>query len=110
MPRRLLNRCRFLPRILLSAAAAMVVSTAVWAQTPANSAVVIEFTNLDPLPHNFALYPTSAAQDPIFQGEIFSGPATRIYQFRAPAQPGNYYFQCDVHPAQMNGTFVVTAP
>ena len=78
-------------------------------RVPASSQVVIQMTNNDSLPHNFALYPTSAAQTPIFQGEVFSGPdATRTFEFTAPSEPGDYYFQCDVHPEQMNGTFVVT--
>jgi hypothetical protein len=28
-------------------------------------------------------------------------------KFTAPSTPGTYYFHCDVHPDQMNGTFIV---
>jgi plastocyanin len=31
-------------------------------------------------------------------------------EFPAPAQPGNYAYQCNVHPARMRGVLVVAAP
>jgi plastocyanin len=72
---------------------------------PAESEVVIAFDNRDPLPHNVAVY-TEQGGDPLFQGEIITGPATTEYRFPAPA-PGTYYFQCDVHAPLMNGTVTV---
>ena len=35
-----------------------------------------------------------------------TGPATTTYSVPA-LKSGTYYFQCDVHPTTMNGTFVV---
>jgi plastocyanin len=53
--------------------------------------------------HNVAIY-TEEGGEPIFQGELITGPAEQTYTFTIP-EPGEYYFQCDVHP-QMNGTVV----
>jgi plastocyanin len=53
--------------------------------------------------HNVAIY-TEEGGEPIFQGELITGPAEQAYTFTIP-EPGEYYFQCDVHP-QMNGTVV----
>lgn len=74
----------------------------------AGSEVSLTLTNRDQAPHDFALYRSDAAEEAIFVGEIFSGPdAERTYEFTAPEEPGEYYFRCDVHPGQMNGTFIV---
>jgi len=68
---------------------------------PAEGEVVIAFDNRDAgIPHNVAIY--TGGGDPVFQGEIITGPATIEYRFPAPA-PGSYEFRCDVHP-QMQGT------
>ncbi len=75
---------------------------------PASSKVTINFDNQDSgVPHNFAAYENSAASVPIFKGQIITGPNKITYTFTAPSKPGTYYFQCDVHPTQMNGQFVV---
>jgi plastocyanin len=76
---------------------------------PAGANVTVNFDNQDSgIPHNFAVYETSAAQNAIFTGKIITGPAKTTYTFTAPSKPGNYYFQCNVHPTQMNGQFIVT--
>jgi plastocyanin len=68
---------------------------------PAEGEVVIAFDNRDAgIPHNVAIY--TGGGDPVFQGEIITGPATIEYRFPAPG-PGSYRFVCDVHP-QMQGT------
>lgn len=82
-------------------------STAVITAT-AGSLVVVEFTNKDNAPHNLAIYTDESLQEQIFVGEIVTGPdATVRYEFYAPSNAGVYYFQCDVHPEQMTGQFVV---
>ncbi|OGO30894.1 MAG: hypothetical protein A2Z29_01425 [Chloroflexi bacterium RBG_16_56_11] len=74
---------------------------------PAGARVIINFDNQDGgIPHNFALYTSSSASSSIFIGQIISGSNRIIYEFTAPATPGNYFFRCDVHPS-MNGTFIV---
>jgi plastocyanin len=76
---------------------------------PAGSNVVMTFNNQDTgVPHNFALYTDSTAKTRIFAGGFVTGPATVTYTFTAPAQPGTYFFRCDVHPTVMTGSFVVT--
>jgi plastocyanin len=74
---------------------------------PAGANVTIVFNNQDAgVPHNIAFYQTSAATSPIYVGEIFNGPKTVSYNFKAPSTPGTYFFRCDVHPS-MKGDFIV---
>jgi plastocyanin len=76
---------------------------------PAGATVILTFINDDAgVPHNFALYTSSAATTPLFQGGIVTGQVTTVYTFTAPSQPGTYFFRCDVHPTTMTGSFVVT--
>jgi plastocyanin len=70
----------------------------------AGGETVIAFDNRDPLPHNLAIYPEQGG-DPIFQGEIITGPAQVEYRFPSPEQ-GTYDFRCDIHP-QMAGSVTV---
>ena len=75
---------------------------------PAGAQVTINFKNEDAgIPHNFAVYDTSAAQTTIFKGNIITGVSSTTYTFTAPTTPGTYFFRCDVHPNQMNGNFIV---
>jgi cytochrome c oxidase subunit 2 len=80
---------------------------------PANQPFTIEFDNKDEdgIPHNVAVY----TKDPAAGGELLGGatdindtvtaPDSTTYEVDA-LDPGNYYFQCDVHTG-MNGDFVV---
>ncbi|MEX2598905.1 MAG: PQQ-dependent sugar dehydrogenase [Dehalococcoidia bacterium] len=74
---------------------------------PAGARVTVEFTNEDSAGHNVAFYHTENAQDPIFVGDIISGPETTTYTFTAPSEPGTYHFQCDPHATTMTGVFTV---
>lgn len=75
---------------------------------PAGSEVTVNFDNQDTnVAHNIAFYETSAADKPIYVGEIFKGPKMMVYTFQAPDKPGTYYFRCNVHPANMIGQFIV---
>jgi predicted lipoprotein with Yx(FWY)xxD motif/plastocyanin len=77
---------------------------------PAGASVTINFSNQDSgIPHNFALYTDSSAATPLFVGQTISGTASISYKFTAPTAPGTYFFRCDVHPATMTGSFIVTA-
>lgn len=74
---------------------------------PAGAEVTVNFENRDDgVPHNVAVYTDASAGEAIFVGEIITGPAQATYTFTAPAEPGRYFFRCDVHPS-MNGDFVV---
>jgi plastocyanin len=68
----------------------------------ANETNELEFENTDSAPHNIAIYEEEGGAD-IFQGEQITA-TTATYEIDAP-KPGNYYFQCDVHP-DMNGEVV----
>jgi plastocyanin len=74
---------------------------------PPNTQVTLRLVNNDGgVLHNFALYNNNRAQQKIFAGDLVTGPAVKDYVFTTPA-PGTYYFRCDSHPDQMNGTFTV---
>ncbi|MGQ0671061.1 MAG: hypothetical protein ACT4PO_15615 [Actinomycetota bacterium] len=75
---------------------------------PADAPFTIVFDNQDAgTAHNVAIYPSpSELTSPLLRGDIFNGVATMEYT-GGPLAAGEYYFQCDVHPPQMNGTFVV---
>jgi hypothetical protein len=54
------------------------------------------------IPHNVDITESAAREILYFDGEIFNGPETRVYQVPA-LEEGDYYFLCRVHP-NMNGT------
>jgi plastocyanin len=74
---------------------------------PAGAPFAIQFDNEDAgVQHNVAIYSDSSAANNLFRGTIVTGPTQTSYS--VPALPaGSYYFQCDVHPSQMNGTIVI---
>jgi cytochrome c oxidase subunit 2 len=75
---------------------------------PAGVKVMVHFDNKDKgIPHNFAVYKTSAAKQQIFSGQIITGPKKITYTFTSPDSAGTYFFRCDVHPKIMTGTFEV---
>ena len=78
---------------------------------PADTAFTIEFDNQDAgVPHNVEVFSDPSATERLGgatdAGDFITGPKQITY--RVPALPaGNYYFHCDLHPAQMHGDFVV---
>lgn len=76
---------------------------------PAGVELTVEYANNSTQPHNIHFYQGDDADAPsIAMTEIETGPdVIERVTFTAPEEPGTYYFQCDVHPAQMNGDFVV---
>jgi plastocyanin len=74
----------------------------------AGAQVTINFSNDDAgIPHNFALYTDSSANQSIFVGDIVTGPGSAVYTFITPTSPGTYFFRCDIHPTTMTGQFIV---
>jgi plastocyanin len=73
---------------------------------PADTPFTIAFVNLDAgVPHNVAIHEGSPTGPELWQGEIFNGVETRVYE--VPALPaGTYGFICTVHP-NMTGTLIV---
>jgi plastocyanin len=72
-------------------------------EVPAGTSFGLLFENREGAPHNVRIY-DEGAPDPLFVGEVFAGPASRLYQVLALA-PGVHRFRCDVHPA-MTGEIV----
>ncbi len=72
-----------------------------------NTPFTLTFINQDSIPHNVSIFQGGDASGPnVFRGEIFAR-GQRTY--RVPAlRPGRYFYHCDVHPAAMTGTLVVT--
>jgi cytochrome c oxidase subunit II len=77
---------------------------------PANEAFTLTFDNQDAgVPHNVEIFTKQGgtrlggASSP---GDFFNGVATKTYNVDA-LKAGTYYFQCDVHPTAMFGTFIV---
>jgi plastocyanin len=62
----------------------------------------LRFVNEDTAEHNVAIYQDDSASEDIFVGQVIPGGQEVTYDIPGH-EPGDYYFQCDVHPA-MNGT------
>lgn len=73
---------------------------------PAGRAFQITLDNRDQDQHNVAIYSDQDLSENLFRGDIFMGPAEVIYEVPA-LDSGEFFFQCDVHPEEMKGTFVV---
>jgi plastocyanin len=74
---------------------------------PAGEAFTIEFDNSDTGQiHNVGIY-QSPGGEAFFQGDTITAPDTITYDVEPIDEPGQYHFQCDVHPTTMTGTFVV---
>jgi plastocyanin len=78
---------------------------------PGGSPFTIDFDNRDTgIPHNMHIFSTDPATDPqarsLFVGPLVTGPKMQAYHVPA-LPPGTYYFHCDIHPMQMQGTFIV---
>jgi hypothetical protein len=66
-------------------------------EVPANAAFILVFENQESVGHNVSISSDAGFQTRLFEGVVFSGPATRWYPVPALA-PGTYHFRCDVHP------------
>jgi plastocyanin len=70
---------------------------------PPNREAELTFVNDDSssTQHNVSIYETPDAETNLFEGEIIPGGQEVTYSIPA-LEPGDFYFQCDVHPS-MNG-------
>ncbi|MFN2526507.1 MAG: cupredoxin domain-containing protein [Actinomycetota bacterium] len=70
----------------------------------------VTLDNRDTTPHNFAIYANAedgnAFANALFDGPDLSGGDSIEYEVGA-IDPGEYYFQCDLHPGTMNGTVTI---
>jgi len=79
-------------------------------EAPPNADFSITWENKGQIPHNLHFYDKKGGKT-LADGAgssdvIVTGGKSQTLTFKTPAV-GNYYFQCDLHPDQMNGTFVV---
>ena len=77
---------------------------------PADTKVSLRFSNDDvSVQHNVAIFTDETQSKSLFQGAVITGPGSIAYAV-PPLPPGHYYFHCDIHPKQMNGTLIVGGP
>lgn len=73
----------------------------------ADEAFVIRFTNDEAAAHNVALHADRSKATTRLNGDVITGPDKAI-DYAVEALPaGDYYFDCIVHPAEMNGSLYV---
>jgi plastocyanin len=75
----------------------------------AGEAFTIRFTNNEEMPHNVAAYRDSTKANEIYRGEIITGPDQSLDYPIEALDAGTYYFDCTVHPGDMNGALFVVA-
>ena len=68
---------------------------------PAGAPFILVFENAENVGHNVSVYADTTYQTRLFEGAVFSGPATRWYPVPSLGA-GTWIFRCDVHP-DMNG-------
>ncbi|HVM24227.1 MAG TPA: cupredoxin domain-containing protein [Candidatus Limnocylindrales bacterium] len=74
-------------------------------QAPAGEAFVIRLTNNENVPHNLSVY-TEQGGERIALGQIIN--EGEVDEIEVPAlEPGEYFFVCDLHVNEMQGTLVV---
>lgn len=73
----------------------------------AGEAFTIHLENLEAVPHDVAVYQDDSRSNEIMRGDPITGPdATMDYEVEA-LDAGEYYFDCTIHPQDMNGTLYV---
>jgi plastocyanin len=74
-------------------------------QAPAGEAFTVTLVNNDTMPHNISFYMEEGGEE-IVVGEVIKGGET--VEVEVPAlDAGEYFFVCDVHPAEMTGSLGV---
>ena len=68
---------------------------------PAGAPFILVFENGESVGHNVSVYSDTTYQTRLFEGAVFSGPATRWYPMPSLGA-GTWVFRCDLHP-DMNG-------
>jgi plastocyanin len=74
---------------------------------PAGGAFVVRFTNDESEPHNVAIYTDSSKATSIVVSETITGPNKTVDTPVEVLAVGDYYFDCVIHPAAMNGALYV---
>lgn len=78
-------------------------------EAPAGSAVLVNYTNDSNVPHNINFFAgTDNTAESLGATPVVTGPdAPESVTITTPAEPGDYYFWCDVHLQAMAGTLRV---
>lgn len=78
-------------------------------EAAAGSEVTLALTNDGIAPHNIHFYTEQGGESlgDDAQTAILDGGTSETITFTAPAEPGTYFFVCDVHPTEMTGDFIV---
>jgi plastocyanin len=71
---------------------------------PAGEPLAITLKNEDTVNHNFSIYTPDLGSK--FTGDISYGGEMFHYKV-PPLDPGQYLFQCDIHPRDMSGPLIV---
>lgn len=73
---------------------------------PPAAEVLTRYLNDSAVPHNIAFFEGGDATAPrLAATEVETGPGNlQTVTFTTPSDPGDYFFHCDVHPEQMQGT------
>jgi len=72
---------------------------------PAGQPFTVVFTNMEGVPHNFAVY-TEEGGDEIAIGDVIAEGETSEVEIEG-LSAGEYFFVCDVHAGEMTGTLIV---
>ena len=75
-------------------------------QLPPDTKLSFELDNKDTVQHSFSIYEEEGGKV-LAKGPLVDGGDIGSFELTSP-DAGSYYFQCDVHPTQMNGTVVVS--
>lgn len=78
---------------------------AVTITAPAGQPFTVAFTNMEGVPHNFSVYAEEGG-DVIAEGTIINEGETDEVEIEGLAA-GEYFFVCDLHAGEMQGTLVV---
>ena len=71
---------------------------------PAGEPLAVTLKNKDSVNHNFSIYTLDFKSK--FTGDISYG--GEMFHYEVPAlDPGQYLFQCDIHPRDMSGPLIV---
>jgi plastocyanin len=78
-------------------------------EAPANTVIQVDYLNDSAVPHNINFFAgADSTAESLGKTAVKTGPgATESVIFTTPAEPGDYYFWCDVHGAAMSGTLHV---
>lgn len=74
---------------------------------PAGAAFVVRFTNGESEPHNVAIYTDRSKATSIKVGDTITGPNKMVDSPVDVLASGDYYVDCVIHPAAMNGALYV---